>query len=46
MKNIFTTMFGRDEARINNTVGSAATALSAAGAMRHLLVNLAGEMTE
>lgn len=46
MKNLFTTMFGRNEGRIHNPAGSAATALSAAGAMRHLLVNLAGEMSE
>lgn len=46
MKNLFTTMFGRNDGRIHNPVGTAATALSAAGAMRHLLVNLAGEMSE
>ena len=46
MKNLFTTMFGRNEGRIHNPADSAATALSAAGAMRHLLVNLAGEMSE
>ncbi len=46
MKHIFTTMFGRDEARINNTVGSAATALCAAGAMRHSLARLTAGMAE
>ena len=46
MKNMFTIMFGRNEGRIHNSTGTATTALSAAGAMRHLLVNLAGEMSE